>query len=316
VSVVGFGMTNVTTKEKADILQIANIKIVNPAMCKSTAFWEISGDQVCAHGENTGPDKNCFKDSCQGDSGGALVASRFGMRTLVGIVSFGETYCGGINNPRPGVYTNMTSHVPWTKDVIKHVDDGAGRGWSRWSSWTSCSATCGKGQRQRERICSTLLRRSGRTDVLLGRRSEPVLGHLVGVRCDGVNIQREPCQLSDCRPPSRPSLIGGLISGISGIFGPVPDQTSTTPPSTGEGLEEGECKHSCTDWPYAQCEVKLTKANGFWHSASCLNPYYDTGTGTMVKYKNYPECGEIPLLCERCDDLCAREDGHRDRHDY
>ena len=95
-------------------------------MCKSAAFWEIEGDQVCAHGENIGPNKNCFKDSCQGDSGGALVASRFGMRTLVGIVSFGETYCGGINNPRPGGYTNMTSHVPWTKDVIKHVDDGAG----------------------------------------------------------------------------------------------------------------------------------------------------------------------------------------------
>ena len=32
VSVVGFGMTNVTTKEKADILQIANIK-VKKAIC-------------------------------------------------------------------------------------------------------------------------------------------------------------------------------------------------------------------------------------------------------------------------------------------
>ena len=24
------------------------------------------------------------------------------------------------------VYTNMTSHVPWARDVIKHVDNGAG----------------------------------------------------------------------------------------------------------------------------------------------------------------------------------------------
>ena len=81
---------------------------------------------MCAHGEKNSLNTNCRKDSCQGDSGGALIASRFGMRTLVGIVSFGETHCGGIHNPRPGVYTNVTSHVPWVRDVIKHVDNGAG----------------------------------------------------------------------------------------------------------------------------------------------------------------------------------------------
>ena len=36
-------------------------------------------------------------------------------RFLIGIVSFGETYCGGLNNPRPGVYTNITSHVQWVR---------------------------------------------------------------------------------------------------------------------------------------------------------------------------------------------------------
>ena len=196
-----------------------------------------------------------------------------------------------------------------------------GKGWSTWSSWSSCSTTCGRGQRQRQRSCSTLTRRSQMTDVHLGRRSEPVLGHIVGVRCEGDNSQGESCQLSDCRAPPRPSriseiqalilgnillgLIGGLISGISGIFRPIQEQSSTTPPPVVEDTEEGQCTFSCKDWPYAQCEVnipteanhttlpcpqvKLTKTNGFWHAASCLNPYYDTGTGTMVKYKNYPE---------------------------
>jgi len=316
VSVVGFGMTNVTTKEKADILQIANIKIVDPTRCKSSAFWEIGGDQICAHGEKIGPNKDCFKDSCQGDSGGALVASRFGMRTLVGIVSFGETYCGGINNPRPGVYTNMTSHVPWAKDVIKHVDNGAGKGWSNWSSWSSCSTTCGTGQKQRERSCSALSRESHTDEVPLGRRSEPVLGHQVGVMCLGDRIQKDPCQISDCRTRPHPGLIGGLISGISGIFAPIPGPSSTTSAPIVEDLEDGQCTYSCQDWPYAQCEVKLTRPNGFWQRASCLNPYYDTGSGSMIKFKNYPECGEIPASCERCDDLCAREEGHIDRNDY
>ena len=39
----------------------------------------------------------------------------FPFRFLIGIVSFGETYCGGLNNPRPGVYTNITSHVQWVR---------------------------------------------------------------------------------------------------------------------------------------------------------------------------------------------------------
>ena len=39
----------------------------------------------------------------------------FFLRFLIGIVSFGETYCGGLNNPRPGVYTNITSHVQWVR---------------------------------------------------------------------------------------------------------------------------------------------------------------------------------------------------------
>ena len=40
-------------------------------------------------------------------------------RFLIGIVSFGETYCGGLNNPRPGVYTNITSHVQWVSGALR-----------------------------------------------------------------------------------------------------------------------------------------------------------------------------------------------------
>jgi len=161
-----------------------------------------------------------------------------------------------------------------------------------------------------------LSREANTNEVPLGRRSEPVLGHKVGVTCDGDRIEREMCQVSDCQTRPRPGLIGGLISGISNIFAPTPAPATTTESPDVEDLEDGECTYNCQNWPYAQCEVKLTRKNGFWQRASCLNPYYDTGSGVMITYKNYPECGEIPADCQRCDDFCAWKDGRRDRNDY
>ena len=115
--------------------------------------WPLEGDQLCALSPLQ-PGDSCYRDSCQGDSGGALghfhttqiaalqviecndvegvrsvgcgqccsVASRFGMRTLVGIVSFGESECGGVADPRPGVYTNIAAHTSWIKDVMAGVE--------------------------------------------------------------------------------------------------------------------------------------------------------------------------------------------------
>ena len=50
-------------------------------------------------------------------------------------------------------------------------------------------------------------------------------------------------------------MIGGLISGISGILlGPAMVAPVPTPAHT-ELLEEGSCRYTCTGWPFAQCEV-------------------------------------------------------------
>ena len=90
VSVVGFGTTNTTTKAWADVLQMANIKVVSSSSCYSTVssasstassfLWSIKGDQICAKGEEMEPSRRCFRDSCQGDSGGALISSNFGRK--------------------------------------------------------------------------------------------------------------------------------------------------------------------------------------------------------------------------------------------
>jgi len=88
VTVVGFGTTNTTTKAWADILQMASIKIVSASSCQappsatSSFLWDITGDQICARGADKETSRNCFRDSCQGDSGGSLISSNFGRRCV------------------------------------------------------------------------------------------------------------------------------------------------------------------------------------------------------------------------------------------
>jgi len=88
VTVVGFGTTNTTTKAWADILQMANIKVVSASSCQAPAnatssfLWDIRGDQICARGKEKESSRNCFRDSCQGDSGGSLISSNFGRRCV------------------------------------------------------------------------------------------------------------------------------------------------------------------------------------------------------------------------------------------
>jgi len=57
-------------------------------------------------------------DACGGDSGGPLigyneVSPRNAYRFLVGIVSFGYSYCDGTF---PGIYTNVYSFMDWIKE--------------------------------------------------------------------------------------------------------------------------------------------------------------------------------------------------------
>lgn len=56
------------------------------------------------------------------------------------------------------------------------MDDG----WTEWSNWTSCSATCGESKKQRVRECKT---------------NRPALN---GLPCIGPSIQYETCDVPDC----------------------------------------------------------------------------------------------------------------------
>ena len=110
-TVTGWG----STKEGGPnwtILQQTTVPVVSNEQCQQAYENKenIIDSMICAGHDNGGT------DSCQGDSGGALVLkdeSNQGRWTQIGIVSFGF---GCAQAGYPGVYTRLSSHVKWLKE--------------------------------------------------------------------------------------------------------------------------------------------------------------------------------------------------------
>jgi len=314
----GFGMINVTTKANTDILQIAELKIKRGQTCYASSVWGLQGDQICALGDGNTV-RGCKEDSCKGDSGGGLIVSNFGMRTLVGVVSFGEKNCGAGNNPRPGVYTNVLSAMDWISAIINNFKPPSFNPvpfrptntnqqdieWSLWSSWSGCSTSCGSGTRMRSRSCVSV-KKSGVP------RNGPHHS-----QCPGQKSEIQQCNLQSCYQQSLGNPFGWLVNVISPSQVPGSNPAPTQPPVVNPPSvtsEVRDCRISCHGWPYKQCEVKLVEPDGYWQSATCLNPFISPGS--KEKFVNYPICGNIAQGCSRCDDICARRDGLRNRNSY
>lgn len=77
VKVIGFGRT-VEDGVRSDVLQEANLNVVNFTTCNAEYGFLIESKMLCAAADG--------KDSCRGDSGGPLFSTD---GTIVGIVSFG-----------------------------------------------------------------------------------------------------------------------------------------------------------------------------------------------------------------------------------
>ncbi|XP_042595126.1 transmembrane protease serine 13-like isoform X1 [Cyprinus carpio] len=103
----GFGTTQEGADHASTSLMEVTVNIVNTLLCNSSQVYSgaITKNMICAGDMNGG------RDSCQGDSGGPLVCKGDNNRWyLAGITSWGAG-CG--ERQRPGVYSRVTSLLPW-----------------------------------------------------------------------------------------------------------------------------------------------------------------------------------------------------------
>ncbi|CAH1983365.1 unnamed protein product [Acanthoscelides obtectus] len=112
VTVAGWGVIDSSTEETSPELLFVNIPVVELDVCRKIyKSIELDDTQWCV-GKNTG------EDSCSGDSGGPLMnwKAKGGSKQyfLLGIVSFGQSYCG----ENPSVYTNTNHFMLWILDNI------------------------------------------------------------------------------------------------------------------------------------------------------------------------------------------------------
>ncbi|XP_026154539.1 transmembrane protease serine 13a [Mastacembelus armatus] len=102
----GFGTTVEGSGTASRSLMEVSVDIIDTQVCNSPNVYggAVTKNMLCAGDLKGG------KDSCQGDSGGPLVCQKNNLWYLAGITSWGIG-CGRKNNP--GVYTNVTSVLPW-----------------------------------------------------------------------------------------------------------------------------------------------------------------------------------------------------------
>ncbi len=103
VTAIGWGAISENGPPSAALLQVT-IPVWDQASCVTnyaTLPRTITSNMICAGEEG--------RDSCEGDSGGPLIAGDSGLRQ-VGIVSFGKG-CG--QKSFPGVYTRIDQYLDW-----------------------------------------------------------------------------------------------------------------------------------------------------------------------------------------------------------
>ncbi|XP_060102846.1 neurotrypsin [Heteronotia binoei] len=108
--ITGWGDTG---RSYSRTLQQAAIPLLPKRICEERYRTRFTGRMLC--GGNLQEQKRV--DSCQGDSGGPLICERPGESWVVyGVTSWG--YGCGVKDS-PGVYTKVSSFVPWIRSVTK-----------------------------------------------------------------------------------------------------------------------------------------------------------------------------------------------------
>ncbi|KAK0137421.1 Transmembrane protease serine 13 [Merluccius polli] len=114
----GFGTTEEGAADASRDLMEVSVDIIDRRVCNSSKVYSgrVSKNMICAGDLGGG------RDSCQGDSGGPLVCQDKDDRWfLVGITSWGAG-CG--RSQQPGVYTKVTSMLPWIQSKMQSLSCG------------------------------------------------------------------------------------------------------------------------------------------------------------------------------------------------
>ena len=108
IRVYGFGRTVAEERSMVPTLQYAEMPFVSRNACQEYYGSQVLDDMFCAGYKDGGT------DSCNGDSGGPMVANTMNQTYQYGIVSWGHV-CGAANSP--GVYTSIPYHYPWIQET-------------------------------------------------------------------------------------------------------------------------------------------------------------------------------------------------------
>lgn len=111
-NIIGYGRLNSsTTNSQVDFMK-ATVTYVTPDVCDIWANFTTSNKQVCTTGSSF-DGSDLVKATCQGDSGGPLVWDNGGVKTQIGIVSFGPSVCGDGALTAQSVFTDVSQYKDW-----------------------------------------------------------------------------------------------------------------------------------------------------------------------------------------------------------
>ncbi|KAB2825046.1 trypsin-like serine protease [Aliivibrio finisterrensis] len=113
-NIIGYGQLDSSTENsQVDFMQ-ATVEYVAPDACDIWANFITSNKQICTKG-NSFDSSNLVTATCQGDSGGPLVWDNNGVKTQIGIVSFGPSVCGDGALPTQSVFTDVSQYADWIR---------------------------------------------------------------------------------------------------------------------------------------------------------------------------------------------------------
>lgn len=111
-TILGYGRLDTNSQNNNVEFMKAEVTYVSPGDCNIWANFTTSNKQICTEGKPISG-SNLVTATCQGDSGGPLVWNNNGIKTQVGIVSFGPAVCGDETLASQSVFTDVSQYKDW-----------------------------------------------------------------------------------------------------------------------------------------------------------------------------------------------------------